>query len=232
MWGHRDGGRSGCKGSIPGGWGKQWIPVCHEGGVSGNSSVGWAHVPADGTCHVGTTYQLWGGDSEISPCHCTWSWGQTGAGCFSHPSTSSLCLVGVSKALLLALGLGHLLGGPGDMGQPAWPGCVPGGSALSIEPLGNRTTPSPGIQTPVVNVEGSRGEPCHRGCAVSQPWGHLSGSPCGRICWQLGGGWGSRPCLHTPHHMDEVKGGEEEEALPPHSRCCSEGACAQGTRAP
>lgn len=129
-------------------------------------------------------------------------------------------------------GFGHLLGGPGDMGQPAWPGCDPGGSALSIEPLGNRTTPSPGFQTPVVNVEGSRGEPCHRGCAVSQPWGHLSGSPCGRICWQLGGGWGSRPCLHAPHHMDEVKGGEEEEALPPHSRCCSEGACAQGTRAP
>lgn len=171
--------------------------MCHEGGVSGNSSVGWAHVPADGTCHVGSTYQLWGGDSEISPCHCTWSWGQTGAGCFSHPSTSSLCLVGVSKALLLALGLGHLLGGPGDMGQPAWPGCVPGGSALSIEPLGNRTTPSPGFQTPVVNVEGSRGEPCHRGCLCHShgdiSLGHLVGGSVGS--WG-GAGAPVLACIH------------------------------------
>lgn len=27
------------QGSIPGGWGKQWIPLCHEGGVSGHSSI-------------------------------------------------------------------------------------------------------------------------------------------------------------------------------------------------
>lgn len=50
--------------------------------------------------------------------------------------------------------------------------------------------------------------------------------------WGRWGGWGFHSCLLAPHHVDEVKGGEEEEALPPHSRCCSNGACTQGTRAP
>lgn len=130
---------------------------------------------------------------------------------------------------------------PGFGTSPWWPWghgttCLarlcPRGLSTQHRATGEQNYPQPRISDTCSECGGLEGGALPQGMSVSQPRGHLSGSPCGRICWQLGGGWGSRPCLHAPHHMDEVKGGEEEEALPPHSRCCSEGACAQGTRAP